>query len=53
MLNALKKVRTLINRIVISQERDEKYSQKNAFLDILSLTDQLYYSKSTDPKGLE
>lgn len=52
-VNALRKVRTSMNRIVIGRERNGKHPQKDASFDILSLADQLYRSKSTDPKGPE
>ena len=52
-VNALRKVRTSMNRIVIGRERDGKHPQKDASFDILSLADQLHRSKSTDPKGPE
>lgn len=50
LVNALKKVRTLINQIVIGQERDKKHPQKDAFFNIFSLVDQLHCSKSIDRK---
>lgn len=53
LVNALRKVRTSINRIVIGRERDGKHPQKDASFDILSLADQLHRFKSTDLKGLE
>lgn len=52
-VNALRKVRTSMNRIVIGRERDGKHPQKDAAFDILSLADQLHRSKSTDPKDPE
>lgn len=51
LVNILRKVRTSLNWIVIGREKNSKYPWKNASFDILSLVDQLYHSKSTDPKG--
>lgn len=50
-VNALKKIRFLMNRIVIGREREGYHPQKDALFDILSLADQLHRSKSTHPKG--
>ena len=52
-VDTLKKVRTLINQVIIGQEQRAKHPQKNSFFDILSLTNQLYRSKSTLSKGVE
>lgn len=49
----LRKVRYLINRIVIDKEQEEYYLQKNASFDILSLANKLHKSKSTHLQGLK
>lgn len=46
-------VKQAMNQIIIGRERSGKHSTKIAASDILSLADQLYQSKSTDPKGPE
>lgn len=38
---------------MIGRKRNSKHFQKNAVFDILSLADQLHYSKFTDPKNPE
>lgn len=46
-------MRSSINRIVISKERDGYHPQKDASFDILSLANQLHRSKSIYPEGSE
>lgn len=50
-VNALAKVRRLMNRIVIGRERKSRHPIKDSSFDILSLSDQLYRSRSTFPEG--
>lgn len=38
-----------MNKIIISYEKKGYYLEKNSSFDILSLADQLYQSKSTNP----
>ena len=52
-VDALKKVRSSMNRIVIGREREGYHPQKDALFDILSLANQLHRSKSTYPEGPE
>lgn len=52
-VDALRKVRSSMNRIVIGKERDGYHFQKDASFNILSLVDQLHRSKSTYPEGPE
>ena len=52
-VDALKKVRSSINRVIIGKERDGCRPQKDASFDILSLADQLHRSRSTYPEGPE
>ncbi len=53
LVDALRKVRSFINRIVISTEKDGYHLQKDASFDILSLANQLHWSKSTYPESPE
>lgn len=41
-INKLKKIKSLINQIMINLKRDKNYFQKDAFFDILSLANQLH-----------
>lgn len=52
-VDALKKVRSSMNRIVIGREKKGYHPQKDASFDILSLANQLHRSKSTHPEGPE
>ena len=49
----MRKVRCLINQIIVEKQRDGYHPQKEALFDILSLANQLHRSKSTYPKGPE
>ncbi len=40
-----------MNKIVIGREEKGNHPEKDSSFDILSLADQLYQSKSTDPDG--
>lgn len=40
-----------MNQFIISKERDGYYPTKDSFFNILSLTDQLYRSRSTYLEG--
>lgn len=42
-----------MNRVIIGRERSGRHPAKGAALDILSLADQLYRSRSTFPEGPE
>lgn len=42
-----------MNQIIIGQERSFIYLTQNALFDTLSLADELYRSKLTDPKSVE
>lgn len=53
LVDVLKKVRSSINWIVISREKEGYHLQKDISFDILSLTNQLYRSKSTYLEGLK
>lgn len=50
-VDALVKVRRVMNRIVIGRERKGRHPIKDSSFDILSLSDQLYRSRSTFPEG--
>ena len=52
-VDALRKVRLSINRVVVGRQRAGRHPQKDTSFDILSLVDQVHRSKSTDPKGPE
>lgn len=52
-VDALRKVRSSMNRIVVGKERDEYRPTKDTSFDILSLADQLHRSKSTYSEGSE
>ena len=46
-VDALRKVRSSINCIIVGKEKDGYHSTKDAAFDILSLANQLHRSKST------
>lgn len=50
-VDALTKIRQVMNYIIIGRERSGRHPTKDAAFDILSLVDQLYQSKSTLPEG--
>lgn len=50
LADILKKMRSLMNYIVISREKKGYHLQKDALFNILSLSNQLHRSKSTYPK---
>ena len=52
-VDALAKVRQVMNRVIIGRERDSYHPTKNSSFDILSLADQLHRSRSTTPEGPE
>ena len=52
-VDTLRKVRSLMNRIIIGRERDGYHPQKDSSFDILSLADQLHRSRSTFLEGPE
>lgn len=51
LVDVLKKVRSLINWIIIGREKEDYYAQKDTLFDILSLVNQFNRSKSTYSKG--
>lgn len=52
LIDTLWKIRFLMNRIIAGRkQRIERHSTKDASFDILSLADQLYRSKLTNPDG--
>lgn len=51
LVDALRKMRFSINRIVIGKKRNGYYPQQDTFFDILNLANQLHKLKSTHPKG--
>lgn len=53
LVDTLKKMRFLINQIMISREKKGYYFQKNALFNILNLANQLYGSKSTYLKDVK
>lgn len=50
-VDALAKIRKVINQVIIGREQSRKHPIKNALFDIQSLADQLYRSWSTTPDG--
>lgn len=52
-VDALTKIRRLMNRIITGRERSGRHLTKDASFDIQSLADQLYRSQSIIPEGLE
>ncbi|MCJ1346490.1 hypothetical protein MMC31_004707 [Peltigera leucophlebia] len=50
-VDPLRQIRRIMNKIVIGRERKGNHTEKDSSFDILSLADQLYWSKSTDPDG--
>ena len=50
-VDALAKVRRVMNKVVIGRERKGRHPIKDSSFDILSLSDQLYRSRSTVPEG--
>ena len=50
LVDALAKVRRVMNRVVISRKRKGKHPIKDSLFDILSLSDQLYRSRSIYPE---
>lgn len=52
-IDSLQKMCRIINKTIIARIHKERQSEKNSLFDILSLVDQLHYSKSTVPKGSE
>lgn len=53
LVDALSKIRRLINRIITGKERNKKYSTKDALFDIQILANQLYCFQSIIPEDLE
>ena len=51
LVDALAKIRHIMNKVLIRRERKGQHLIKSSFFDILSLSDQLYRSRSTVPKG--
>ena len=51
LLDALAKVRYVMNRVVIGKEQNGRHLIKDFSFDILSLSDQLYRSHSIYPEG--
>lgn len=47
LIDALRKVKSFINCIIIDKEKNGYYLTKDRFFDILSLANQLHKSKST------
>ena len=50
-VDALRKVRSSLNKVIIGREQSDYHPTKDSSFDILSLADQLYRSKSTYPSG--
>lgn len=50
-VDALRKIRSSMNHIVVGKKRDGYLPTKDASFDIISLADQLHRSKSTYPEG--
>lgn len=50
-MNVMRKVWSLINQVVIGKQKDDYYFQKDTLFDILSLVNQLYKLRSTNPKN--
>lgn len=50
-VDALAKVRHVLNQVVVGQDRSGRHPTKDASFDILSLADHLHRSKSTLPGG--
>lgn len=51
LVNALRKVKLLINQVIVSRQKAGWHVQKDYSFDIFSLTSQLHQSLSTDPKS--
>lgn len=51
-VNALRKVRSSMNEIIIGHQKKGYHPQKDASFDILSLADQLHWSHFTNPNNL-
>lgn len=52
-VDALAKIRKVMNQVIIGRERSGRHPTKDASFDIQSLADQLYRSRSTTPDGPE
>ena len=52
-VDALAKVRQVINRVIVGREQDSYYPTKNSSFDVLSLANQLHRSRSTTLEGPE
>lgn len=52
-VDTLRKVRFSMNKVIAGRNQTGRHSTKDASFDILSLADQLYWSKSTNPHGPE
>lgn len=52
-VDALSKIRKVMNQVVVGRDRTGRHLTKDSSVDILSLADQLYRSKSTIPEGPE
>lgn len=52
-VDALSKIRKVMNRVIIGQEQSGRHPVKDASFDIQSLADQLYRSRSTTQDGPE
>ena len=50
-VDALAKIRRVLNQVVVGQDRSGRHLTKDASFDILSLADHLHRSKSTLPGG--
>lgn len=50
-VDPLRKVRLMMNEIIVGRERKGRHPEKDSSFDILSLADQLHRSKSTNPDG--
>lgn len=50
-VDCLCKTTSSMNKIVVGRRRDGHHPSKDASFDILSLSDQLYRARSTDPSG--
>lgn len=53
IVDTFKKMKTSMNQIIIDQEQRERYPYKDSSLNILSLVNQLYRSKTTLLKETE
>lgn len=52
-VDALAKIRKVMNQVIIRKEQNGRHLTKDASFDIQSLADQLYRSRSTTPDGPE